>query len=174
VWSVDTQGNVVPGPVTYSIDGVQNIAVISSACTGRGDPLLPHRARERAQAQPAADARAAWPWRPASGGWPAARCRCSACAGRAPVGAIGERAITPELRAGARGEGSRERAASLYSAMSALADCDSSTNWVLLAGWRQSPPVRRRPGAFAEVPPPTGRTRPLSRRCCIPDSRHSE
>jgi quinohemoprotein ethanol dehydrogenase len=34
VWSVDTQGNVVPGPVTYSIDGVQNIAVISSASTG--------------------------------------------------------------------------------------------------------------------------------------------
>ncbi|HEY6923684.1 MAG TPA: c-type cytochrome, partial [Steroidobacteraceae bacterium] len=34
VWSVDTQGNVVPGPVTYSIDGVQYIAVISSASTG--------------------------------------------------------------------------------------------------------------------------------------------
>jgi len=34
VWSVDTQGNVVPGPVTYSIDGVQYIAAISSASTG--------------------------------------------------------------------------------------------------------------------------------------------
>jgi alcohol dehydrogenase (cytochrome c)/quinohemoprotein ethanol dehydrogenase len=34
VWSVDTQGNVVPGPVTYSIDGVQYISVISSASTG--------------------------------------------------------------------------------------------------------------------------------------------
>jgi PQQ-dependent dehydrogenase (methanol/ethanol family) len=34
VWEVDTQGNVVPGPVTYSIDGVQYIAVISSASTG--------------------------------------------------------------------------------------------------------------------------------------------
>lgn len=34
VWSVDTQGNVVPGPVTYSIDGEQYIAVISSASTG--------------------------------------------------------------------------------------------------------------------------------------------
>jgi quinohemoprotein ethanol dehydrogenase len=34
VWSVDAQGNVVPGPVTYSIDGVQYLAVISSASTG--------------------------------------------------------------------------------------------------------------------------------------------
>jgi mono/diheme cytochrome c family protein len=34
VWSVDTQGNVVPGPVTYSLGGVQYIAVISSASTG--------------------------------------------------------------------------------------------------------------------------------------------
>ncbi len=34
VWAVDTQGNVVPGPVTYSLDGVQYIAVISSASTG--------------------------------------------------------------------------------------------------------------------------------------------
>jgi quinohemoprotein ethanol dehydrogenase len=34
VWSVDTQGNVVPGPVTYTLDGVQYIAVISSASTG--------------------------------------------------------------------------------------------------------------------------------------------
>ncbi|HVZ49388.1 MAG TPA: PQQ-dependent dehydrogenase, methanol/ethanol family, partial [Gemmatimonadaceae bacterium] len=34
VWSVDTQGNVVPGPVTYSLDGVQYIAAISSASTG--------------------------------------------------------------------------------------------------------------------------------------------
>jgi alcohol dehydrogenase (cytochrome c)/quinohemoprotein ethanol dehydrogenase len=34
VWSIDTQGNVVPGPVTYTIDGVQYIAVISSASTG--------------------------------------------------------------------------------------------------------------------------------------------
>jgi quinohemoprotein ethanol dehydrogenase len=34
VWSVDTQGNVVPGPVTYTIDGVQYLAVISSASTG--------------------------------------------------------------------------------------------------------------------------------------------
>jgi alcohol dehydrogenase (cytochrome c)/quinohemoprotein ethanol dehydrogenase len=33
-WAVDTQGNVVPGPVTYSIDGEQYIAVISSASTG--------------------------------------------------------------------------------------------------------------------------------------------
>jgi alcohol dehydrogenase (cytochrome c)/quinohemoprotein ethanol dehydrogenase len=34
VWAVDTQGNVVPGPVTYTIDGVQYLAVISSASTG--------------------------------------------------------------------------------------------------------------------------------------------
>ena len=34
MWAVDTQGNVVPGPVTYSIDGEQYIAVISSASTG--------------------------------------------------------------------------------------------------------------------------------------------
>src|SRR6201996_3267791 len=34
VWAADTQGNVVPGPVTYSIDGVQYIAAISSASTG--------------------------------------------------------------------------------------------------------------------------------------------
>jgi quinohemoprotein ethanol dehydrogenase len=34
VWTVDTQGNVVPGPVTYSLDGVQYLAVISSASTG--------------------------------------------------------------------------------------------------------------------------------------------
>jgi quinohemoprotein ethanol dehydrogenase len=34
VWAVDTQGNVVPGPVTYSIDGEQYIAAISSASTG--------------------------------------------------------------------------------------------------------------------------------------------
>jgi quinohemoprotein ethanol dehydrogenase len=34
VWAIDTQGNVVPGPVTYSIDGEQYIAVISSASTG--------------------------------------------------------------------------------------------------------------------------------------------
>jgi quinohemoprotein ethanol dehydrogenase len=34
VWTVDAQGNVVPGPVTYSIDGEQYIAVISSASTG--------------------------------------------------------------------------------------------------------------------------------------------
>jgi mono/diheme cytochrome c family protein len=34
VWSTDTQGNVVPGPVTYTLDGVQYIAVISSASTG--------------------------------------------------------------------------------------------------------------------------------------------
>jgi len=34
VWAVDTQGNVVPGPVTYSIEGEQYIAVISSASTG--------------------------------------------------------------------------------------------------------------------------------------------
>ncbi len=34
VWSVDAQGNVVPDPVTYSIDGVQYIAAISSASTG--------------------------------------------------------------------------------------------------------------------------------------------
>ena len=34
VWTIDAQGNVVPGPVTYSIDGEQYIAVISSASTG--------------------------------------------------------------------------------------------------------------------------------------------
>jgi quinohemoprotein ethanol dehydrogenase len=34
VWAIDAQGNVVPGPVTYSIDGEQYIAVISSASTG--------------------------------------------------------------------------------------------------------------------------------------------
>jgi quinohemoprotein ethanol dehydrogenase len=34
VWAIDTQGNVVPGPVTYLLDGVQYIAVISSASTG--------------------------------------------------------------------------------------------------------------------------------------------
>ena len=34
VWSVDTQGNVVPGPVTFTIDGAQYIAAISSASTG--------------------------------------------------------------------------------------------------------------------------------------------
>jgi quinohemoprotein ethanol dehydrogenase len=34
VWAIDTQGNVVPGPVTYTIDGEQYIAVISSASTG--------------------------------------------------------------------------------------------------------------------------------------------
>jgi len=34
VWAVDTQGNVVPGPVTYSLGGEQYIAVISSASTG--------------------------------------------------------------------------------------------------------------------------------------------
>jgi alcohol dehydrogenase (cytochrome c)/quinohemoprotein ethanol dehydrogenase len=34
VWAVDAQGNVVPGPVTYSIDGEQYIAAISSASTG--------------------------------------------------------------------------------------------------------------------------------------------
>ena len=34
IWSTPTQGNVVPGPVSYSIDGVQYLAVISSASTG--------------------------------------------------------------------------------------------------------------------------------------------
>ena len=34
VWAVDAQGNVVPGAVTYSIDGEQYIAAISSASTG--------------------------------------------------------------------------------------------------------------------------------------------
>jgi len=34
VWSVDTQGNVVPGPITYALDGKQYIAIISSASTG--------------------------------------------------------------------------------------------------------------------------------------------
>jgi alcohol dehydrogenase (cytochrome c)/quinohemoprotein ethanol dehydrogenase len=34
VWSIDAQGNVVPGPVTYSLDGEQYITVISSASTG--------------------------------------------------------------------------------------------------------------------------------------------
>jgi PQQ-dependent dehydrogenase (methanol/ethanol family) len=34
IWSTPTQGNVVPGPISYSIDGVQYIAAISSASTG--------------------------------------------------------------------------------------------------------------------------------------------
>jgi mono/diheme cytochrome c family protein len=34
IWSTPTQGNVVPGPVSYSIDGAQYVAVISSASTG--------------------------------------------------------------------------------------------------------------------------------------------
>jgi quinohemoprotein ethanol dehydrogenase len=34
IWSTPTQGNVVPGPVSYSLDGVQYLAVISSASTG--------------------------------------------------------------------------------------------------------------------------------------------
>jgi alcohol dehydrogenase (cytochrome c)/quinohemoprotein ethanol dehydrogenase len=34
VWSADAQGNVVPGPVTYTLDGEQYIAAISSASTG--------------------------------------------------------------------------------------------------------------------------------------------
>jgi quinohemoprotein ethanol dehydrogenase len=34
VWAIDTQGNVVPGPVTYTLDGQQYLAVISSASTG--------------------------------------------------------------------------------------------------------------------------------------------
>jgi mono/diheme cytochrome c family protein len=34
VWSIGTQGNVVPGPVTYTIDGVQYLVAISSASTG--------------------------------------------------------------------------------------------------------------------------------------------
>jgi alcohol dehydrogenase (cytochrome c)/quinohemoprotein ethanol dehydrogenase len=34
IWSTPTQGNVVPGPVSYAIDGVQYIAAISSASTG--------------------------------------------------------------------------------------------------------------------------------------------
>ncbi|MEO6078759.1 MAG: PQQ-dependent dehydrogenase, methanol/ethanol family [Steroidobacteraceae bacterium] len=34
IWSTPTQGNVVPGPVTYAIDGTQYLAVISSASTG--------------------------------------------------------------------------------------------------------------------------------------------
>jgi len=34
IWSTPAQGNVVPGPVTYSIDGVQYLAVIASASTG--------------------------------------------------------------------------------------------------------------------------------------------
>ena len=34
IWSTPTQGNVVPGPVSYSLDGVQYVAVISSASTG--------------------------------------------------------------------------------------------------------------------------------------------
>ncbi|MFO1502638.1 MAG: PQQ-dependent dehydrogenase, methanol/ethanol family [Steroidobacteraceae bacterium] len=34
IWSTPTQGNVVPGPISYSIDGVQYLAVISSASTG--------------------------------------------------------------------------------------------------------------------------------------------
>jgi quinohemoprotein ethanol dehydrogenase len=34
VWSVDTRGNVVPGPISYSIGGVQYVAAVSSASTG--------------------------------------------------------------------------------------------------------------------------------------------
>jgi quinohemoprotein ethanol dehydrogenase len=34
IWSTPTQGNVVPGPVSYWVDGVQYVAVISSASTG--------------------------------------------------------------------------------------------------------------------------------------------
>jgi mono/diheme cytochrome c family protein len=34
VWSVSTQGNVVPGPISYSIGGVQYVAAVSSASTG--------------------------------------------------------------------------------------------------------------------------------------------
>ena len=34
IWSTPTLGNVVPGPISYSIDGVQYIAAISSASTG--------------------------------------------------------------------------------------------------------------------------------------------
>ncbi|MEJ0098691.1 MAG: PQQ-dependent dehydrogenase, methanol/ethanol family [Pseudomonadota bacterium] len=34
IWSTATQGNVVPGPVSYSLDGVQYVAAISSASTG--------------------------------------------------------------------------------------------------------------------------------------------
>jgi quinohemoprotein ethanol dehydrogenase len=34
VWSTSTQGNVVPGPISYSIDGVQYVAAVSSASTG--------------------------------------------------------------------------------------------------------------------------------------------
>jgi PQQ-dependent dehydrogenase (methanol/ethanol family) len=34
IWSTPTQGNVVPGPVSYSLDGVQYVAAISSASTG--------------------------------------------------------------------------------------------------------------------------------------------
>lgn len=34
IWATPTSGNVVPGPVSYSLDGVQYIAAISSASTG--------------------------------------------------------------------------------------------------------------------------------------------
>ena len=34
IWSTPTQGNVVPGPMSYSIDGVQYVAAVSSASTG--------------------------------------------------------------------------------------------------------------------------------------------
>jgi PQQ-dependent dehydrogenase (methanol/ethanol family) len=34
IWSVPTQGNVVPGPISYSIGGVQYVAAVSSASTG--------------------------------------------------------------------------------------------------------------------------------------------
>ncbi len=34
IWSVPTYGNVVPGPISYSIGGVQYVAAISSASTG--------------------------------------------------------------------------------------------------------------------------------------------
>jgi quinohemoprotein ethanol dehydrogenase len=34
IWSTPTQGNVVPGPISYTLDGVQYVAAISSASTG--------------------------------------------------------------------------------------------------------------------------------------------
>ncbi|MDR2216102.1 MAG: PQQ-dependent dehydrogenase, methanol/ethanol family [Nevskiaceae bacterium] len=59
VWEASTQGNVVPGPVTYTINGDQYIAVISSASTGFAaaagkNRLLVYKLNGTAQLPPAA------------------------------------------------------------------------------------------------------------------------
>jgi quinohemoprotein ethanol dehydrogenase len=58
VWSVATQGNVVPGPISYSIKGVQYVAAISSASTGFSaangtNRLLVYKAGGKVQLPPA-------------------------------------------------------------------------------------------------------------------------